>query len=564
MKKLLTTLALALLCTNANAQAEEDSIPWLFYNGTECSMDYYGVNRNWGSSLRYDIEGGFGVDGWNYLHERYDKFKYRPSNICAQSQHRMVTFTEIDLSHMGSFAKLALSQNASYSLATKEVDNRMPEKLDSYDSAFFDNLGAISVKKSKANPPMLDGSGLYSSMKNLRKEELLYICRTYADPKDPQPFQESVKVFRGEFTQDTSRKAVIEKHQWYDEGTGQFESIIMSISLPAFRKSGEPIYLYVYFPNYFITKSEYTSINGVAMPINYAIIEDLFPISISELMPDSFKIIDEWDWDRGRFDRQTPEYTIGGDKFQALCQITEFMLYQRRNSIYGRGSDSAAEKRFVYVLDKKGNVQGRVTKLYKDGSVLYEANFKDGKPDGIYECFYPDGKMIERGNFKEGKRHGRWTSYFASGRIEADRFYADGKKDSTYQTFFENGKPNEKYSFRKDGTKSIERHYDDGTFMERGEISSYDRAVGIWEYCIKFEDVFYKSIIEEYYLSKLRCGVRSIDCKIDTLTKSIKFKAQYKQTLEFNPEYKSTVKSTKSICRYKEYYVETDYVLMSW
>ena len=48
---------------------------------------------------------------------------------------------------------------------------------------------------------------------------------------------------------------------------------------------------------------------------------------------------------------------------------------------------------------------------YDNGQLRSKENWKDGKPDGLWEEYHDNGKLSSKGNFKKGELNGLWEYY---------------------------------------------------------------------------------------------------------------------------------------------------------
>lgn len=87
----------------------------------------------------------------------------------------------------------------------------------------------------------------------------------------------------------------------------------------------------------------------------------------------------------------------------------------------------------------KGN--GRL-KIYHPitGSLIYDANYKNGFHSGVYLEYFSDGNKKAQMNFRNDSLFGAYTKFYHSGKL-MERGNADIAKGTGYQeSFFENGK----------------------------------------------------------------------------------------------------------------------------
>ena len=91
---------------------------------------------------------------------------------------------------------------------------------------------------------------------------------------------------------------------------------------------------------------------------------------------------------------------------------------------YGNGQKEA-EANF-----KDGKKDGLAFGWYADGKKKFETSYKDDKLDGLGVEWYRNGQKIEEVNFKDGKRDGLWTVWYENGQKAREVNYKDGKKIS--------------------------------------------------------------------------------------------------------------------------------------
>jgi len=193
--------------------------------------------------------------------------------------------------------------------------------------------------------------------------------------------------------------------------------------------------------------------------------------------------------------------------------------------------------------DVNGLRQGLWKKEQLNGKLLYEGNFKDGKPVGKWKRFHEGGqvkaiinyetgsdsafaqlfdewgKKVAEGNYVDEKKAGRWI-YFTENRKVADenfvdgvkqgvsrKYYVtgelletsdwkDGKQEGNYRVFFKNGGPfleckmsdNKRnglcLSYFQNNKVELEAHYRAG--LRHGDWNYYDET-GKLVYTLKYD-----------------------------------------------------------------------------
>jgi len=142
----------------------------------------------------------------------------------------------------------------------------------------------------------------------------------------------------------------------------------------------------------------------------------------------------------------------------------------------------------VNQVDSQGRRQGVWQKKYPDGNLIYEGQYRDGEPVGVWTRYHeggqikakiqyaensdsasvtlfdPAGTKISDGTYVNEKREGLWTffsgdimisteeckdgdkhgisrKYYPTGELLEEAEWVKGKQDGRYQVFFQNGQP---------------------------------------------------------------------------------------------------------------------------
>jgi antitoxin component YwqK of YwqJK toxin-antitoxin module len=85
-------------------------------------------------------------------------------------------------------------------------------------------------------------------------------------------------------------------------------------------------------------------------------------------------------------------------------------------------------------------IEGLYRTWYENGQLESEANYKDGKKDGLYRWWHCDssGKLKEESNYKDGKWNGSCKWWHENGALEIESNYKDGRKDGLYRWWTDN------------------------------------------------------------------------------------------------------------------------------
>ena len=78
--------------------------------------------------------------------------------------------------------------------------------------------------------------------------------------------------------------------------------------------------------------------------------------------------------------------------------------------------------------------------FYSNGMVEYEAEIKNGIPDGKVKYWNIEGKLVTYANYENGKLHGTSTRFYENGKFASKIEYFYGDIHGKYETYHENGK----------------------------------------------------------------------------------------------------------------------------
>jgi antitoxin component YwqK of YwqJK toxin-antitoxin module len=99
--------------------------------------------------------------------------------------------------------------------------------------------------------------------------------------------------------------------------------------------------------------------------------------------------------------------------------------------------------------------------FYEDGTLKYEAQYKDGLLDGKKQGYYPTGELKVVSHYRENKLHGPYRELYENGQIKVLAYYENGQKHGDYQSFYE------------DGSSEIKGNYVDG--LADGDFKEWNR-----------------------------------------------------------------------------------------
>ena len=66
--------------------------------------------------------------------------------------------------------------------------------------------------------------------------------------------------------------------------------------------------------------------------------------------------------------------------------------------------------------------------VYSNGLMMFEANYKNGKLDGLFKFWYLNGQLANSSNYKDGELDGLDKGWYEDGRLGYSFNWKDGIK----------------------------------------------------------------------------------------------------------------------------------------
>lgn len=113
-----------------------------------------------------------------------------------------------------------------------------------------------------------------------------------------------------------------------------------------------------------------------------------------------------------------------------------------------------------------GQIEGRFTQYFFDGTVEYTQYYKGGLLDSNYVAYDYHNVKISEGQYRAGKRTGEWKYYNNDGRLESTTIYADGELNGPRHLYGDNNKIYGEINFRHDERQGTATNMDpDGSLL---------------------------------------------------------------------------------------------------
>ena len=103
---------------------------------------------------------------------------------------------------------------------------------------------------------------------------------------------------------------------------------------------------------------------------------------------------------------------------------------------------------------------------FSNGNLEYEAEFVNGKLDGVSKVWLEDGTLYSVSQYSNDQPHGAWKKFHPNGKLLFAVNYEYGEKHGTEKWYYENGQVKSEQEFEYGNAKSgIIRWNFDGTLL---------------------------------------------------------------------------------------------------
>lgn len=168
--------------------------------------------------------------------------------------------------------------------------------------------------------------------------------------------------------------------------------------------------------------------------------------------------------------------------------------------------------KYEYKLDKDGQKikNGNLIEWNKSGTKIKEANYNDGKLDGLYMVWNKDGILTKKVNYRDGELHGKATEWKDDGTLSKELNFDNGEIDGENKVYtndsmvritnFKSKKTNGSHIVKKiSGTLITEGQFKEGRPV--GEWKYYDTN-GEVKFKLHFKDGFCQELIGKWRLKQ--------------------------------------------------------------
>ncbi len=172
--------------------------------------------------------------------------------------------------------------------------------------------------------------------------------------------------------------------------------------------------------------------------------------------------------------------------------------------------------------DNNGLRQGLWQKKQDNGKMLYEGNFKDGKPIGEWKRYHPGGRIKAIINYQSDSDSAFTQLFDELGKKVAEGNYIDQKKEGNWIYYSKNRKIAEEYFLKGIKNGMSKKYYDTGELMETADWVN-GKQEGKYQ-------ILYKSG-EPYLQCKMLDDKRHGMCLVHSQNGKMEMEANYKNNL---------------------------------
>ena len=197
------------------------------------------------------------------------------------------------------------------------------------------------------------------------------------------------------------------------------------------------------------------------------------------------------DFGRARKYLEDSEYIFGFSSNGKLVFVLKKNSPNSNNGVLKYLYDNQSLKEIGYVEGKDLVFSGKLQSFNKEGTLITERQYYQGRLEGLEKVFSEDGKLEEERMYKNGlideeeiyyyedgkiaqksqyigdKKEGKSISYYENGEILAEISYKNNKRDGAYFLYYENGIKKEEGYFKNDKLEGISKlYYESGKILQ--------------------------------------------------------------------------------------------------
>lgn len=118
--------------------------------------------------------------------------------------------------------------------------------------------------------------------------------------------------------------------------------------------------------------------------------------------------------------------------------------------------------------NRRGRRVGRWEGAWPDGSRRFEAEYVEGKRQGVVRTFAPEGTTLTECSYRNNQRAGRWRQWFPSGALVVEGQFTGNRPSGAWKGYYPEGAPRFEGRFREGLRCGTWRYWDSsGSLIER-------------------------------------------------------------------------------------------------
>ena len=115
------------------------------------------------------------------------------------------------------------------------------------------------------------------------------------------------------------------------------------------------------------------------------------------------------------------------------------IMYWEKGLFYGVSYDVYRNGQLMYEWNyKDGKIEKEKT-WNASGQLERERNYKDGNAHGLWKEWHENGELLYRLNYSNNVLDGKQNEYYENGQLKHQLNYSNGEKDGRQKEYFDNG-----------------------------------------------------------------------------------------------------------------------------
>jgi len=135
--------------------------------------------------------------------------------------------------------------------------------------------------------------------------------------------------------------------------------------------------------------------------------------------------------------------------------LSQIVYAETINSYYPNGKISSKVE-----FNEVGLPHGLALEYSKDGILISEKRYEDGRLQGISKLYYSSGKIMTEWAYKDDKREGIAIGYYENGNLKDKGYYKNDKLDGVVLKYRKDGTLKSRMNFKEDLPHGVAETFD--------------------------------------------------------------------------------------------------------